>query len=294
MAIPPPLPQQPEKVNPTVPQDDARSKPAVPLLGWIAIGLAGAGLIAALVWWLLTGPMAGKQEPYSDGSNEPVLRQEVTAPEPQASDEVPLVRVTPHSMHGWGTNGNMPFSLDISVDSEGKVSGTYWNILYCLKFSVNGTENPGNEDLDLELVSGSVTTPLHLDNSGNGNYTGTWGSKQNAVNIHLKPGLMPSASVEGMTIYTGRITGNGMDREFNITQDDAHNAFWYWYDYEGFANRLKLKWGSEEFSLYTKDGKRVATFDFEGVNENGQENGTLTDACGQSFKVVLSDYLGGE
>lgn len=304
MATPPPLSQapgpgpNPQPVMPPRPPKKNSSKI------WLIVGacVAGVAAIVAILLFILSDLKSTEYE-YDDGNrHEKPLRQrdddedtkdEMTMlidnsfeePEEEIVEEVVMPTAQgPVALHGIGVNTNSAISMDIDIDDNGNVSGTYWNILYHLKFKVTGSEY-GTTDvnhLDLNLNIDGVTTPLYLSSTDGVNYTGTWGAKNKPVSITLNRGHFSADASPGATVSEGHISGNGLNRDFRISYGPGGDMY-YWYPSQNFNNRLKIvDNGGGSFTIFRRDGGYQAS-----ITLNNSGSGTLQDTSNRTFTIKM-------
>lgn len=257
---------------------------------WLIVGLSliGVALIACVVLFVLNKAQKGEHV-YDDGVHEKA-QQEVT--QDAEVTEIPSVEteisyINPRTVSGEGTAGGSPMTLDIDVDDKGNVTGTYWNVLYCLKFEVRGTQRAGG-DLDLTLSIDNVSTPLRLTSSDMRNYHGTLGESKKSVSVTLNDGHRNYESPVGAetTLY-GHLKGPAMNRDFRINLDSNGNGS-FWYPDQGYENRLPVgvRSGHDVLYLYGYDGTKIATIVVNSDYETGEATGTLTDFNDRTFDIT--------
>lgn len=295
---PPPLPSKGPQPAPRptssprpsgAPQRPHKAKPGANKI-WLIVGLSliGVALIACVILFVLNQAQKGEHV-YDDGFHEKAL-QEIT--QDAEVTEIPAVEtqityINPRTVSGEGTAGGSPMTLDIDVDDQGNVTGTYWNVLYCLKFDVKGTQKAGG-DLDLTLSLDNVTTPLRLTSSDMRNYHGTLGESQKSVSVTLGEGHRNYESPVGAetTLY-GHLKGPAMNRDFRINLDyDGNGNFWF--PDQGYENRLpvSVRTGHDVLYIYGYDGTKIATIVVNSDYETGEATGTLTDFNDRTFDIT--------
>lgn len=311
MATPPPLhPKQ----QPATPANPAHApKPAhtptpspAPSQGknpWLIAGcvLAGLLLIAAVLLYLLTDLFGQDGYDYDDGNrNEKVLRDkdrtDADEPRPDVIREEPLTAVpdsmpapgaayAPGKLHGIGHNGSKAISMDISIDPDGNVSGTYWNMIYSLQFDIAGRRLPdGTLDLTLTTVKDHISTPLRLVSSNGYSYSGTWGKKQHPVDIELYEGGFQYTPAPNAARFHVKGPGNTsvLNEDFCITQDND-GTMYFWYPSQGYQNRMKADKYGPDFVIYDRNGTVQARISF---HSDEDQTGVMTDSDGQTFTVT--------
>ena len=293
MSTPPPVPPQQPQQQPFGPQQPFEPQqpiePQQPRKGnsnktWIIVGccIVGAALIAVAILYFTLWHKSSDGTPYSDGSNEQVIRNQDAPAEEEVKIEAPSIIPMGTRIAGLGTNDNSACGLDIEISDDGQVNGTWWNVLYCLKFNVTGTATRDGV-LDLDLHIDKVTTPIHLTTTDGYNYSGTWGAQSapKPVRLELKDGGM-KMNQPGPERYSGRITGHGMNRTFRITEAPNGQLYW-WYPDEGYQNRLKCDVDEDgNISIYTPFGDRQAI-----IYDNFDTGGWTLQDQSQTFDVYF-------
>lgn len=303
MATPPPLlpndtpGQQPLRqpgLRPKQPsgRNNAPKKPGANT--WLIVGsvLAGLLLIAAVLLFFLSDLFDSSDSyDYDDGNrNEKVLRQHDDeaelrkAPErDQETDSQPATG-TPATLHGRGHNSITPISLDINIDADGNITGTYWNIFGNIEFSVSGRRTAdGSLEMTLTTVKDNVSTPLTLHTTDGFNYSGKWGKKQRPVAIALYDGhaqVSPAPNVVSRWHVKGPQPTAVVNDDVCIS--DENGTYYYWYASQSYDNRLRMTPTPDGFYLYNDKGERLASIT---TNEDG--TATMTDSHGQTFSVTM-------
>lgn len=282
--VPPPL--RPVAQTPVSPSPSGPEGPRPPRKNhniWLIIGLIliGLGVVAALVLFLVNKGKQGIHE-YDDGlTHEKVLRENTELEvEEIPSVETEIRHIEPRVVSGKGTAGDSPITLDIDVDSEGRVTGTYWNVLYCLKFSVTGRQDAdGNLNLTLHLEG--VDVPLVLNTTDKMHYSGTLGSSEKYAEINLYSGHREYESpVSVGTEFSGHLSGNGMNKDFRMSLDYDGDG-WFWFPDQGFANRMRVVgYGDDTLEICGFDGEKIATMY---LYEDGSR---LVDFSGKEFTIT--------
>ena len=258
---------------------------------WLIIGLflTGVALLAVGVLYFLTDIFKNSYV-YDDGlTHERVMRTGVV---PEV-EEVPaletvITRSEPRAVSGIGSAGKSPMSLDVDIDSDGRVSGTYWNILYDLRFAVSGRELPDGT-LDLMLSLDGVNTPLYLATRDNTGYTGYVGkSKKHASNTLSRGSRISETPPDEGYTYHGHIRGNGMSSDFCLSVDDGGHGY-YWYPQQGYENRLHVRPlpGSDNILIIEWDGVKLAEISMDTDVEPGARwTGSMVDSNGKRFDIT--------
>lgn len=291
MATPPPLYPRQTPGRPPVPGGDMpRRRPprADSNRLWLILGLSiiGVGLIACIVLYFLSDAFKGIHE-YDDGlTKEKVIHEDRELEiEEIPAVETPVRAVTARTVSGEGTAGGSPITLDIDVDSDGNVTGTYWNVLYCLRFSVSGRQTPDG-NIDAVLAVDDVTTPLNLTTSDMRHYRGTLGNARKPVSILLDIGHRNYESPVGSADnFTGHLSGQGMNRDFRMALDELGYG-WFWYPDQGYENRLEVRpasYAGNEYELCGYDGAVIATISID--TDGPEATGAMTDFSGKRFDI---------
>lgn len=305
MAIPPPpLPdgtprqqsQQPKQPQPQIIRGSKISTPKKTGSNtWLIVGsvLAGLLLIAAVLLYFLSDlfDSSGSYD-YDDGNrNEKVLRQHDDdgtelrkAPERDQEAGSRPAAGAPTALHGRGHNSITPISLDIDIDADGNITGTYWNIFGNLEFSVSGRQTAdGSLEMTLTTVKDHVSTPLTLNTTDGFNYSGKWGKKQRPVAIALYDGHSRSSQAPNV-ISRWHVKGPQPTAVVNddVCISEENGTYYYWYASQSYDNRLRMTSIPDGFYLYNDKGERIAT-----INGNEDGTATMTDSHGQIFTVTI-------
>lgn len=182
--------------------------------------------------------------------------------------------------YGVGTIDTFPYSLDITI-ADGKVSGTFWNILYDIKLPASGTfTNDGM--LRLDLGSGSSLSHLQMHTDDGYNFTGVWGKKKKRVTLRLRPGSRSTSpgSYSGQKIT---IKGGGMTTHALLV-DNSDGTFFY-FPNQPAGNRLPMEvdYSNDTYTLYSpNDRSWLAT-----IRRNGS-TGTIENSSGKCFDVTFN------
>lgn len=306
MATPPPLHGNQGSTPSVRPPQPPRPPKKNSAKTWLIVG-SGIALIAAIVAVLLYifSDLKSENYEYDDGNrHEKPLRQrddenlgdemavltsDFETPEEEEEEvvfeeEVFMPTQGSCALHGIGVNTNSAISMDIDIDDNGNVTGTYWNILYHLKFKVSGVVNGTTnvDHLDLNLSIDGVTTPLYLSTTDGVNYSGTWGAKNKPVNITLHKGHFVADASPGATVSEGHISGNGLNRDFRISYGPGGDMY-YWYPSQNFNNRLRIvDHGDGSYTLFRRDGGYQAS-----ITLNSSGSGTLQDTSNRTFTVKM-------
>lgn len=306
MATPPPLPPPENRqtdINasgprqlPSIPAQDAGSGQPQPGGGtnpWFIVGgvLIGLMVITAVLLFCLTDLFSDKDYRYDDGNpHDKVLRQQEETEDPRVDvlrrdsvAETPVVS-GPSSLHGLGTNGRGAMAVDLNINPDGTLSGTYWNILYNLEFSVSGNRlSDGTLDMTLTNVKDKTPTHITLRSSDGVNYSGQWGKKEQMVNISLTEDI-PYSGINQSVKYGNHLKGPGdssvLNADFNIGEGSDGNLY-FWYPGQGYKNRLRVIDYGDFMEIYNNNGGVLATISWDYPGESG----TLRDTDGQSFAI---------
>lgn len=301
--IPPPLPSNRPLGNPAptprsgnIQNPRPSRKPDKNSKIWLIVGcvIAALAITAAVLLWLISDLHSGSYD-YDDGNrHEKPLRKHLDEDDKEMEemhidfnnqgaaeeDTSAETAYTARSVHGIGVCSNSPFSMDIDVDDNGKVSGTYWNILYNLKFTVSGTQN-ASRDLALKLTIDGVDTFIDLYTQDGYNYQGSWGKNKRPVNIVFEPGNFPAAPSPGSTIAGGHASGGGLNADFSISYASNGEPY-FWYHSQGFNNRLPVSLNPDGFDIYSRGRTWLAT-----VSYNGDGIGTMRDKNDRTFNIKM-------
>ena len=305
MAVPPPLP--PENRQTGIDAPGGRRMPYIPAQGerrgqpqpggsanpWFIVGgvLIGLMVITAVLLYCLTDLFSDKDYRYDDGNpHEKVLRQQEKTAYPRVDvlrqDSVAETPVAsgPASLHGLGTNGRGAMAVDMNINPDGTLSGTYWNILYNLEFSVSGNRlSDGTLDMTLTDVKDKTPTRLTLRSSDGVNYSGKWGKKEQMVNISLTEDI-PYSGIGQSVMYSNHLKGPGdssvLNADFNIGEGSDGNLY-FWYPCQGYKNRLRVIDHGDLMEIFDNNGGVLATISWDYPGESG----TLHDTENQIFTI---------
>lgn len=280
---PPPPPGATDKQanNRTVLVQQPQSKPKSGRV-WLFVGLSIliAGIITAVVLFF-TLRSSDKSYNYSDGQN-PEVEHEVSPGDVIPDVETPVESTG--SLRGdyfiSGTLDSFPFTMEIYVNDDGLVSGTYWNVLYNIRLQVSGTASQ-NGNLNVTLGSGSSASHLQMHADGGGRYSGIWGKKNKPIVAELEQGTAPSgvhSSAGGMRLL---VEGGGIKSHAILTDD------YFWYEDQGSsdAHCLEVRPLSDlNYELLNNRGQHVATI-FLMQTAYGT-SGRMTDISGREFTLV--------
>ncbi len=256
------------------------------LLGlWIGLGVIGIAGITALVMWLLLRDSSRSYE-YSDGQNPEVQKETYASDLYSEQPAVPVERETPvqtaYSGPAFinGTIGDFPFTMDLNMQSDGGVTGTYWNVLYNIKLPVRG-RILRNGDLDLTLGSGSTESQLYMNARGAGRYGGSWGKKQQEVVAAYEEGERPKGRVNTTGAKRFRVTGGGINSIARIS--DMY--FWYEDQTPDMAHALRLEDNNDDgYEIYNSAGLQIG--DIHLFHSPYGISGVMTDIAGRRFELL--------
>lgn len=298
MALPPPLPDQQPSQTPQSPEGNPDKRTTSPYKKsggnrWLIAGciLAGVLFVTALLLYFLTDLFGSDSYEYDDGNrHEKVLRQQadsndvlIKAPTqtPDSARTLTYLPSLPTTLHGRGINGKGPMSLDININSDGIISGTYWNMFGNIEFNVQGIlDSTGTLDMKMTTVKEGVTTYLKLFSTDGINYYGNWGKNNQIVEITLYEGPQPYTPSPDV-IQSLHVSGVGLNSDVNISEDNG--TLYYWYPDQGYGNRIRLTPISDGYKLVNTRGESVAT-----ITSNPEDNSlTLTNNSNQTFKLTV-------
>lgn len=253
---------------------------------WVGLGLLVAAIAAVTVLWFVF-KSGDRSYDYSDGEN-PQVEQEIISSDLTDAQEEVEVSVEESAVPGLltghvyldGEIAGFPFTVDMDIMPDGTATGTYWNVLYDLKFRVSGTRDDRN-GLTLDLSRDGVHTTLRLAADGGGRYSGTWGKKHQPVEARLEKGPRPGGSVSPADARKVRISGNGI-RSLAYISDDY---LWYADQGSGPGHRLRVRHlDGFTYEILSDMGSQLATFDL--IETQYGISGTLHDRSGKTFEII--------
>lgn len=239
---------------------------------WLYVGIGIIAVLASAAALLYFFSPKDSDREYHDGSNEKPLRihnDEDERPLKKADFEIADTASIekadidrPHRLFGQGTNGEASFSLDLNIADNGSLSGTYWNVIYNLQFSVSGKMlDDGTIDMTLTQVKDHTPTPLKLFTSDGYHYHGTWGSSNREVTLTLDSDHTPLYR-SGSVIDTWHIQGPDnskiLNADINLCYDRRTESYTMWYRDQGSLNAIPLIENGNGFLVYNYDNTLVA------------------------------------
>lgn len=239
---------------------------------WLYVGIGIIAVLASAAALLYFFSPKDSDHEYHDGSNEKPLRihnDEDERPLKKADFEIADTASIekadidrPHRLFGQGTNGEASFSLDLNIADNGSLSGTYWNVIYNLQFSVSGKMlDDGTIDMTLTQVKDHTPTPLKLFSSDGYHYHGTWGSSNREVTLTLDSDHTPLYR-SGSVIDTWHIQGPDnskiLNADINLCYDRRTESYTMWYRDQGSLNAIPLIENGNGFLVYNYDNTLVA------------------------------------
>ncbi|MCM1004860.1 MAG: hypothetical protein NC402_01025 [Prevotella sp.] len=263
---------------------------------WLTVGCVLIAILAgvAVALYLMTDKNGSTtDDDYEDGNryerplrkvsddrlNEPradMISEENALAEEEAEGQ--LTAGKPGRLFGQGTNGDASISMELTADKNGNLSGTYWNVLYNLQFSLSGRMlTDGTLDMTLTQVKDHTQTPLLLTTSDGFNYSGRWGKNQKPVSIRLSSSLRSDNVMNSAPIETWHIKGpdgqSVLNADLCIGQNGQQHTLWY-LD-QGAWNSMKLRQTADGYKVYnfadnpiadiTRTGDRTAVLTHDGM-----------------------------
>ena len=291
MALPPPLPTgQHEPAGKKTNTSSTTNKSGVS--PWLIGGgiLAGLLLVTAIILYFMTDLFGSDSYEYDDGNrNERVLRKHSDSDDnlikvhKQPADSVQAAsyaHALPVTLHGQGINGKGPMSLDIDIDANGSITGTYWNMFGNIEFNASGSiGTDGTLDLSLTTVKDNVNTRMTLYSTDGINYHGSWGKNNQPVDITLYEGNQPLIAYPNIQEQY-HVSGVGLNADVNISEDNG--TLYYWYPEQGYRNRIRMIVETTGYTLVNTRGETVATI----TTTDDYDTLILTDNANRTFTVT--------
>lgn len=262
--------------------------------------IGGAILLTGIVFAILLfssrscSRSGGEDSDSADQQSSPiemVTLDEIQREKPEESPE-PTKSVTvnsylsPGDYYASGYLGDLPCTLDFSVDNSGSIQGTFWNLFYDIKLGVTGSiDSSGN--MTLNLGSGNTLSQMTLSSQNHSaNFIGSWGKDHKPVNLKIGRGArdltLPSGSGTAF-----KIEGGGMTTRGHITSDGG-NSYIMTYDNQPAVNAMKCSLQGNTFYIHNPfDGKTLAQFRLPGNSIYDSGSATLYIINGKEFTITL-------
>lgn len=292
----------PTPVPPTNPMPGRKRPPGntgqtlLGVIGIVAGGIVLLAILAALAFFL--GRKNNGKEDHSEDSIEQTSvgfteeetvtiddttpRKDLTVDEPTPTH----LYLPPKTYHAMGYLSDLPCSIDFTVNNNGDVSGTFWNIFYDIKLQVEGSiDSAGN--LSLDLGSGSTLSHMDLKGiSGSNRFSGSWGKNQKPISIKVYPGSRDS-SLPSQSGVSFKIVGGGMTTHGHISSVGG-DRYKLTFDNQPEVNALPCTLSGSTFSIYSPDNSsRVAYFTLPGESIHSSGTSTIYICNGNEFDITL-------
>lgn len=296
----PPAPPAPAATAPApapVPPKKPKKSSATPFIIIAGIGI-GALLLAALVAVILYFFVFHKPDKIKETVEESPETEIVGVDEEDFDDNevivheeaAPAPNALPQGAYtASGFLSDLPCSLDFDVDSQGNVTGTFWNILYDIKLPIGGTIDPDGT-LALDLGSGSTLSHLALiAEPGTSRFRGVWGKNKKPIDIDVSSGARDT-SLPSQTGVKFTIKGGGMTTHGHISPGYGEDRYLLRFDNQPAANALQCSLSGSYFNIYDTDGNReLAYFYLPGESLYDSGSATLFITNGKEFEITLGN-----
>lgn len=296
-ANPAPVPPAPAATAPTptpVPPKKPKKSSATPFIIIAVIGI-GALVLAAIVAIILI--FLHKSDKIKETVEASPETEIVEVNEEENFDDIVVpeeAAFAPNALPqgaytASGFLSDLPCSLDFDVDSQGNVTGTFWNILYDIKLPIGGSIGPDGT-LALDLGSGSTLSHLALiAEPGTSRFRGVWGKNKKPIDIDVSSGArdtsLPSPSGVKFTIKGGGMTTHG-----HISPGYGEDRYLLRFDNQPAANALQCSLSGSYFNIYDPDGNReLAYFYLPGESLYDSGSATLFITNGKEFEITLGN-----
>ena len=300
--LPPPInPQRPPGTPQRRPERDKRIRkgPDNSSKTWrmTFLSLGGAllvtGLIVAFVFLTsrkdaIRSPK-GEERTHSDNismeENEgPELQFQPVLEEAKSPSAFPLGN--PWDYYVFGHLDNLPITMDLSVDNNSNVTGTFWNMLFDIKLPVQGTVYPdGRVELHLGSSSNTHSVMRLTSKEGSEILKGGWGKDSKPVELTAVPGNRDTnLAASSGTRFS--IKGGGMTTYGHFSPDGKYITF----DNQPALNRLPVSnVGNVTNILDPFNGKVIASY-YNGANDALEPYSTELAVIGRSepFMITLN------